>query len=254
LWFASTGAGYTPWCLTISFINPHDIQDFWAGTEFRTYNKLFDNQDTFLSKHYYSMNDRIARSPVIPWDANPVKNPTSYDYPAVPRNWESAQQISANKPSTQAVFRLAHEFGHGGASDDPGQTGFTIEALPRSSFGIAKAPYRYWERALDCYTELMSIVDQRIGEVLDAIPAAQTNNTLVIFTSDHGDFAGAHGFLSGKTGTLYDEAYHIPLIVADPSHRFARDVEVPRDGLTSSVDILPLVVSLGHNGSSVWQI
>jgi arylsulfatase A-like enzyme len=99
----------------------------------------------------------------------------------------------------------------------------------------------------------MSIVDTRIGEVLDAIPASQLEDTVVIFTSDHGNYAGAHGFPVGKSGTLYDEAYHVPLIVADPSGRFTADIETPRPGLTSSVDMLPMLVTLGHNGGAAWQ-
>ncbi len=50
------------------------------------------------------------------------------------------------------------------------------------------------------------------------------------------------------------EAWHVPLIVADPSGRFCKEPQVPRDGLVSSVDILRLlVISLGHNGSQDWM-
>jgi hypothetical protein len=45
----------------------------------------------------------------------------------------------------------------------------------------------------------------------------------------------------------------VPLIVVDPSHRFVGDIDTVRTGLTSSVDLLPLLVSLGHNGSREWM-
>jgi hypothetical protein len=45
----------------------------------------------------------------------------------------------------------------------------------------------------------------------------------------------------------------VPLIVVDPSHRFVGDIDTVRTGLTSSVDLLPLLVSLGHNGSRKWM-
>jgi arylsulfatase A-like enzyme len=170
----------------------------------------------------------------------------------VPSNWESARQIRQNKPSAQAVARLRGEFGNGGVYDDPGEDQFSIVPLHGES-GIAKAPYLYWQRSLDCYTLLMSIVDKRIGQVLDAVPAEQSQNTIVVFTSDHGNFTGAHGFLTGKTGTLYDEAYHVPLIVCDPTGQFTGDVATPRTGLTSSVDFLPMLVGLGNGGSTDWQ-
>jgi hypothetical protein len=73
-----------------------------------------------------------------------------------------------------------------------------------------------------------------------------------VFASDHGEYAGAPGFVSGKVGSEYEEAYHLPLIAVDPTGRFNGDIDTPRDGLTSSVDILNLLVSLGHNGSQSW--
>ena len=51
---------------------------------------------------------------------------------------------------------------------------------------------------------------------------------------------GAHGYPSGKIGTCYDEAFHVPLIVTDLTGRFNSDRNDLRSGLTSSVDMLPL--------------
>jgi uncharacterized sulfatase len=117
------------------------------------------------------------------------------------------------------------------------------------------APYSYWQRSLDSYTQIMTIVDGRIGEVLKAfgaLPMSVQRNTVVVFMSDHGEYAGAHGFVAGKLGSVYEEAFHVPLIVVDPSGRFTADIGPPRQGLTSSVDVLPLLVSLGHGGSRAW--
>ena len=117
------------------------------------------------------------------------------------------------------------------------------------------APFSYWQRSLDSYTQIMQVADGAIGQVLQAfvqLPAAVQDNTVIVFTSDHGEYAGAHGFLSGKVGSLYDEAYHVPLIVVDPSGRFTGDIDTLRQGLTSSVDMLPLLVSLGLGGSRAW--
>jgi uncharacterized sulfatase len=98
----------------------------------------------------------------------------------------------------------------------------------------------------------MMIVDQQIGRLVKAVPADVAANTVIVFTSDHGDYAGAHGFVSGKIGSLYDEAFHVPLIVVDPSGRFTSDIATPRTGLTASVDNLRLLVTLGYGGSTQW--
>jgi uncharacterized sulfatase len=122
---------------------------------------------------------------------------------------------------------------------------------------VAKFPYSYWQRGLDSYTQVMEIVDCQIGKVLDAVddlPPDVKENTVIVFASDHGEFAGAHGFVQGKIGTVYDEAWHVPLIVVDPSHRFTGDIHKIRTGLTSHVDFLPMLVSIGSRGTRDWMM
>ena len=55
-------------------------------------------------------------------------------------------------------------------------------------------------------------VDAEIGRLLAALrESGLEDNTLVVFTSDHGECAGAHGF-NQKT-VLYDESARVPLII-----------------------------------------
>jgi Sulfatase len=138
-------------------------------------------------------------------------------------------EVAAGKPSTQYFSRLFQTAVWGGVADDASQAGYAIEPYPRQQtmpYGIGTAPFAYWQRSLDCYTHTMSIVDQRVGEVLAALPRAVADNTITVFSSDHGEFAGAHCFVAGKAGSVYDEAYHVPLIVVDPTGRFAGDIGV----------------------------
>ena len=255
-WLSDRKPSDPPWCLTVSFVNPHDKEFFWAGTEFKTYNGLFNRQATYTPQTFYSHNEGTLFPPTVSWRDDPFKNPPSFGYPELPPNWESAKQIANRKTSTQTFARIFQGFVWGAASDDPGQTGFDIAAYPATdlpnNYGIGVAPFRYWQRSLDCYTLIMNTVDQRIGEVLDALPPAAAKNTVIVFCSDHGEYAGAHGFLSGKAGSGYDEAYHVPLIVVDFTGQFAREIDTVRTGLTSSVDMVPFLVSLGHNGSHDW--
>lgn len=61
-------------------------------------------------------------------------------------------------------------------------------------------------------------------------------NTLVVFTSDHGEMAGAHG-LFGK-GLMYEEALRVPLIIRAPGQADER-----RSGrLASTVDLMPTLL------------
>jgi len=252
-WLSARQAGEQPWCCTVSFQNPHDHEFFWAGTEFQTYNNLFDSQSTYQPYNFYSTNNGTDYPPVVSWDDDILKSPPSFGYPTLPPNWESAATVAANKPSTQILARDFLGFVWGGVSDDPNQTQFSIAPYPGvDGYGIGLAPFSYWQRSLDSYTQILGIVDQQIGTVLNALPPDVASNTVVVLTSDHGDYAGAHGLVANKVCTAYDEAYNVPLIVSDPTGRFTGDIHHVREELTSSVDLFGLLVSLGHNGSTSW--
>lgn len=260
-WLGQQGKGVGPWCLTVGFINPHDKEFFPAGTEFQTFTNLFDSK-TYNPEVYAQFNDYTKGPPTYTWATNPLKDPPPQAYPAVPPNWESADQIRLGKPSTQSLARLFQEAVWGGVNDDSQATDFRIIKYPGSAtdkngnhYGVAQAPYSYWRRSLDSYTQIMNVLDgnlKTVFDAVDALPPAIRDNTILVFTSDHGEYAGAHGFVSGKAGSAYDEVYNVPLIVADPSGRFTGDITSIRGNLTSSVDILPLLVSLGYRGSADW--
>ena len=72
-----------------------------------------------------------------------------------------------------------------------------------------------WQRYLHAYYWMVEAVDAEIGRLLDAVRANELEeNTLVVFTSDHGDGLAAHQWL-GKC-THYEEATRVPLIVSFP--------------------------------------
>jgi len=74
----------------------------------------------------------------------------------------------------------------------------------------------------------MNLLDCHIGAVIKALPPAVAENTVMVFLSDHGEYAGAHGFVAGKVGTCYEEICKVPLIVVDPTGQFT-------SGLTPSL-------------------
>jgi uncharacterized sulfatase len=241
-WFEENSKIESPYCLTISFVNPHDRQYFWAGTEGDTYEGLFTGSLKPYNPNYKSIQVE--------------DDPPSYGYPAVPPNWESIAELKRHgKPDTQTVVRSFQELVWGGAPDDPKHTGFSVRPSPTAprQLGVGISPFGYWRRGLDAYTQVLSMVDRQIGNVLAAMPKNQLGNTVFVFASDHGEYAGAHGLLAGKIGTAYEEAIHLPLIVVDPSKRFTKRTDVPRKQLTSAVDLAPMLVTLGNRGDISWR-
>jgi arylsulfatase A-like enzyme len=251
-----------PFCLTVSFVNPHDREFFPFGTEFGDFNELFANTSTTNPNNLSPGATYPGKGPVVPYGKDKLKSPPEFGYPDLPPNWENAADWAAqNKPSTQTFIKAFSNLFWGGASEDPQQNDFTITeypapALNNPTLGTPFGPFSYWRRGLDSYTQIIQIVDDQIGKVLDAVehlPPSMVENTVIVFCSDHGEYSGAHGLLQGKLGTIYEEAWHIPLIVVDPSGRFTGDIDDIRGGLTSSVDLLPMLVSLGDLGSTDWM-
>jgi arylsulfatase A-like enzyme len=89
------------------------------------------------------------------------------------------------------------------------------------------------------YFAKVSTIDEKIGEVLEALEAAgYLDDALVVFTSDHGDMLGDHRL--PYKWLMYDPVVHVPLIIWDTSGRFGR---VETDGLVSHVDLGPTLLA-----------
>lgn len=75
-------------------------------------------------------------------------------------------------------------------------------------------PDDYWRQYRWVYGELVSLIDSRIGVILDALDANPElkKRTLVVFTSDHGDMQGAHR--TGVKSMPFDECQRVPFIFA----------------------------------------
>lgn len=75
-------------------------------------------------------------------------------------------------------------------------------------------------------------------------------NTIVLFTSDHGELLGAHGGMHQKWHQAYEEATHVPLIISNPVM-----FPEPRDAqmLTSHVDLIPTLLGLAEINAAKAQ-
>ena len=89
------------------------------------------------------------------------------------------------------------------------------------------------------YCDHVAMLDAQIGRLLGALDKmGLAEETLVVFTSDHGDMTGAHGGLIDK-GLPYEEAMRVPLVFSHPSLGSGE-----RDGLALNMDLLPTALSL----------
>lgn len=81
-------------------------------------------------------------------------------------------------------------------------------------------------RARAAYFGMITEMDKRIGEILDSLDqSGQSENTIVIYTSDHGEMLGEHGMW--LKSTLLDYASRVPLIVAGPGIPKGKTIRTP---------------------------
>ena len=104
-------------------------------------------------------------------------------------------------------------------------------------------------RARRAYYGAISYVDDRLGELLATLRTfGLADNTVVIFTADHGELLGEHGLWYKMH--LFEPAVRVPLIVHAPGRCARRRVAVP----VSLVDLLPTLVELGRSAAGATEL
>jgi arylsulfatase A-like enzyme len=107
-------------------------------------------------------------------------------------------------------------------------------------YTAAPADVKKLARLKSSYFGLMTEVDHNLGRIFAYLKASdQWDNTLIIFTSDHGEQIGDH-WLVGKMG-YFDASYHIPLIIRDPQADNTRGRGL--SGFTENIDIMPTLLN-----------
>ena len=91
------------------------------------------------------------------------------------------------------------------------------------------------------YYGMMSEVDAQISRLVAFLQDIDCyDNTLIVFTSDHGEMLGDHWQLSKYS--YFDQTFHVPLIVRDPRPEAAPWYGRVVDAFTESVDVMPTIV------------
>ncbi|OBG82020.1 sulfatase [Mycobacterium sp. E802] len=171
------------------------------------------------------------------WPKNPLPEDVPHRFTAKPVNFESAEDLRRRgKPQLQIDYMNFMSPLMTGAMDYTGP-----EAAAQ------------WARCLDMYLWLQQQVDAQIGRVLDILSARPEvdDNTVVVFTSDHGEYAGSHG-LRGKGAAVYEESIRVPLYIRDPFGHLTPSAGETRTQLTSTADLAPLLLTIAHGGAG-WR-
>lgn len=94
---------------------------------------------------------------------------------------------------------------------------------------------------LRVYYGMVKLIDDQVGRILKTLDeTGKTDNTIIVFTSDHGDMMGGHGMVWKSTRAFYEEIVCVPLLISYPGRFEPRVSDRPFD----STDFMPTLLEL----------
>jgi arylsulfatase len=146
------------------------------------------------------------------------------DDPFYQRRWDTELPASFDDPLTQHPVA---------ASDFVRDGELAFGAMPRERHDM-------WHNYLNYYLNCLRDVDRHIGTVLDALQAGgQADDTIIVFTADHGDMLAAHG-MRQKGIVPFREEWNVPFVVVHPEYPGGRVT----NAVGSTVDLVPTLLEL----------
>lgn len=110
-----------------------------------------------------------------------------------------------------------------------------------SAYHVTGWSEREWRNLIAHYLGLCSLIDDQVGRILDWLDASgERDDTIVVFTSDHGDMLGSHALNKKGYPLHYEEALRVPMVASGPGIAPGRRVE----NLVSLMDLLPTLADL----------
>jgi uncharacterized sulfatase len=179
----------------------------------------------------------------VPWD-------TLYDPAAVTVPRLTPGEHDRNPPHFRMTQEAAPDFSAWREADGSGLHGFHSHRQDRADLA----------KDIAVYYGMISLMDKYIGAILDKLDElGLAENTVVVFTSDHGHFFGQHGLIA-KGAFHYEDMIRVPMIVRWPGHVAAGQSS---QALQSLVDYAPTFLSLagapvpramtGADQAAVWR-
>lgn len=136
-----------------------------------------------------------------------------------------------------------------------------------TEWNLMEKDWSWWSEVVAKYYGDVSLIDDCVGRVLKTIKdRGLEDNTIFIFSTDHGDALGSHKHFE-KAGTMYDEIFKIPLIIRGPSkwvksrlsHEFVRLMDLmptmvdwAGGDLPINLDAISMMTLLAGDISPIW--
>lgn len=155
----------------------------------------------------------------------------------VPEPWASMYDPQDMHPGQLSPGEHARNGPHFAKTQEAGPD-FKQWHTPFEAHGCASHlyPQESLKKDMAVYYGMMSFVDKEVGRILDKLDELGiADNTLLVFTTDHGHFLGQHGLVA-KGPFHYEDMLRIPMIVRWPNKVAAGKVS---NAIQSLVDLTP---------------
>lgn len=144
-------------------------------------------------------------------------------------------------PAAYADLFAERSYPDSAESDGEGKPAWVRKRMAKQSRGLTSEQLLRTKRH---YAGAIRLIDEWVGQLLERLDRRGfTDNTIVVFCSDHGEMMGDHGLFL-KT-VMYEGALRVPLIVADPRRPRAGHVS---DALVELVDLHPTILDWAQAG------
>ncbi len=203
-WLKAKGQAMTakkqPWYLAVNLVNPHDVM--WVNTD-EPNGPVVQGKEAKLPIAFPPNDAQYKKK----WDNIPL---------------QSSWQQSLTGPDRVPAHRIYHE-----------ANAYLTGMIPNEESRLRRRQNYYFNAIQD--------VDKKVEALLKQLDDLDlTKNTIVIFTSDHGDLLGSHGGLSSKGTTTYKQQNHVPLLVVHPEIPGGQSCKE----VTSHIDLVPTIVGM----------
>jgi len=130
----------------------------------------------------------------------------------------SEPHLPCNPTAEYAELYRAEDMEPWGSFGDTFEDKPYIQRQQLVSWDKQDKPWSHWADNVARYFATITQIDAAVGRILTALKeSGQEDNTLIIFTADHGDMCGSHGMMD-KLYVMYDDIVRIPTVIKWNGH------------------------------------
>jgi len=273
--YESTPDKPKPWFAAVSIVNPHDIASaypisWWMPEELDAKaatgaEKFRNNFGVQTLGNDPALNDpdspkrvpqKNARSNPLPGGTATINlNPTGFGtQDQLFSNPSSLHDDLSDKPDCQFDYSYKMGLALKSRRPEPIQKWQTLPFQTYADNGDQELTDEWFQAYGQFYAYLHTLADTQINRVLNTLDdAGLTENTIVVFLSDHGEYGGVQGGMIEKWHTAYDQILRVPVVFSSPSVNPEQDTMKSVTQFTSHIDILPTLLGFTQYSSAEQQ-